>query len=178
MDLEYFVEPVFKIDFLKIKCNDWNNKKTNLKTTMDQFAEIGKKEYFYSNRDSCTLDHNSLSLLIPKEIELLEKAYGKINITSVWSASYGLGQYHPPHNHGAEGYAAILYLDYLPDHSPTIYMQPWNDDMGKSVLFKPPVEEGDIVVAPKFITHYTEPSKMQEAKRIIGFDFLIHKKVK
>ena len=50
--------------------------------------------------------------------------------------------------------------------------------MGKSVLFKPPVEEGDIVVAPKFITHYTEPSKMQEAKRIIGFDFLIHKKVK
>ena len=37
MDLEYFVEPVFKIDFLKIKCNDWKNKKTNLKTTMDQF---------------------------------------------------------------------------------------------------------------------------------------------
>ena len=35
MDLEYFVEPVFKIDFLKIKCNDWKNKKTNLKTTMD-----------------------------------------------------------------------------------------------------------------------------------------------
>ena len=45
MDLEYFVEPVFKIDFLKIKCDDWKNKKTNLKTTMDQFAEIGRKEY-------------------------------------------------------------------------------------------------------------------------------------
>ena len=55
---------------------------------MDQFAEIGKKEYFYSNRDSCTLDHNSLSLLIPKEIELLEKAYGKIDVTSAWSASW------------------------------------------------------------------------------------------
>jgi hypothetical protein len=50
-------------------------------------------------------------------------------------------------------------------------VQPWNDwhtDMSQygEVL----VEEGDIVIVPSFVVHYTRPNKSDDIKRIIAWD--------
>ena len=170
MDIEYYVEPVFKIEFLKLKVNEFKNKKKRIEKVLKNFPEVGN-DYFYSNRDKGDFT-NELAEILGDEFNFMSKSYNsKIDLQNAWSVTYGKGHYHVPHNHGAEGYAGILYLDINPEHAPTTYIQPWNDDRGKSVLFKPEVEEGDIVIAPKFITHYSEPNKITDLKRIVGFDF-------
>ena len=59
------------------------------------------------------------------------------------------------------------------DSPNTTYIQPWNNEKDKSVLYTPPVEEGDIMIVPQFLTHYTEPNKTYFKKRIISFDFIL-----
>ena len=51
------------------------------------------------------------------------------------------------------------------------HIQPWNNEKDKSVLCKPCVEEGDIVIVPQYLMHYTDPNPVNFKKRIISFDF-------
>ena len=50
-------------------------------------------------------------------------------------------------------------------------MQPWNSDKDRTIIYQPSAVEGDIVVVPQFITHYTHPNKNNFRKRILSFDF-------
>ena len=69
------------------------------------------------------------------------------------------------------GFCGILYLDMHKKSPVTCYMQPWNSDKDRSVIYQPPAAEGDIVVVPQFITHFTHPNKTTFKKRILSFDF-------
>ena len=40
MDIKYEIEPVFKIEFFKIKCCDFKNKKQKIEKVLEQFPEI------------------------------------------------------------------------------------------------------------------------------------------
>ena len=60
------------------------------------------------------------------------------------------------------------------DGAVTQYIQPWNDWYSDRTIYYPmPVQEGTIVVMPKFIRHFTEPSKSKKIKRIISWDMRI-----
>ena len=63
------------------------------------------------------------------------------------------------------------YLRMSKDSPKTTFIQPWNNELDQSVLYTPPVETGDILITPQFVTHYTEPNKTNFKKRIISFDF-------
>jgi hypothetical protein len=121
--IEYFIDPIFKIEFFKIKCI-----------------------YFKYNK--------------------------KINLYNLWSVSYKKGNYHVPHNHGSKGYCGILYLDMNKNSPKTTYIQPFQTEEDTTKLYKPEVVEGDIMIIPQFIYHYTEPNTINFKKRIISFDFL------
>ena len=101
--------------------------------------------------------------------ELLFKCVDKIK--DIWSVSYTKGEYHSPHNHGSIGWAGILYLD-LPKDSPvTSYLQPWNDIQNDTSIYHPvKVVEGQIVIVPQFVTHFSPPNKSTKKKRIISWD--------
>ena len=43
----------------------------------------------------------------------------------------------------------------------------------KSVLYTPPVNEGDIMIVPQFLMHYTTPNPIKFKKRILSFDFVL-----
>ena len=60
------------------------------------------------------------------------------------------------------------------DSPKTTYIQPWNNEKDQSVLYTPDVVEGDIMIVPQFVTHYTEPNKIYFKKRIIAFDFILN----
>ncbi len=53
-----------------------------------------------------------------------------------------------------------------PDSPRTTYIQPWNDQNDKSVLYTPFIKEGDIMIVPQHLWHYTEPIKINFKKRI------------
>ena len=50
MDITYFIEPIFKIEFFKIQCVNFKNKKEHLEKVLKMFPEIPFPN-FYSNRN-------------------------------------------------------------------------------------------------------------------------------
>ena len=170
MDIEHFIEAVFKIEFLKIKCINFKKKKKEMEKVLKSFPEIRSKN-FNSNRDRADI-RVPLKNIFADEFNLIKNIYPPAtNLTNAWSVTYKKGDYHLPHTHGSVGYGGILYLNQHKKHPRTTYLQPWNSPRDNSVLFNPEVEEGDIMIVPKFIVHHTEPNKLSMSKRIIGFDF-------
>ena len=94
-----------------------------------------------------------------------------LKLKELWGQYYNKGDYHVPHNHSSKGYAGIIYLQQRKDSPRTTYIQPWNNEKDQSVLYSPEVKQGDIMIVPQFLTHYTEPNKTFFKKRIISFDF-------
>jgi oxalate decarboxylase/phosphoglucose isomerase-like protein (cupin superfamily) len=64
----------------------------------------------------------------------------------------------------------------MPKDAPeTIYLQPWNDwTIDRTIYRKIPVKEGDIVIIPKFIKHFTEPNKSKKIKKVISWDMQLY----
>ena len=50
MDIKYFIEPVFKIEFFKIQCVNFKSKKEHLEEVLKMFPEMPFPN-FYSNRN-------------------------------------------------------------------------------------------------------------------------------
>ena len=169
--IEYFIEPIFKIEFFKIKCVNFKDKKNLLEKALEQYPEIPFAN-FSSNRNKCNV-LMELQHIFKNEFQLISTKFNKkIEIQRAWSVTYDKGQYHVPHNHSAKGYTGILYLRMRKDSPFTTYIQPFNDDKDETVLYKPEVEEGDIMIVPQFVLHYTEPNKTYFKKRILSFDFI------
>ena len=170
MDIKYFIDTPFKVEFFKIKCANFKNKKKAIETVLEQYPE-NLFENFYSNRGTAqfTLDFVNI---FKDEFLLIKEKYGRQPVVqSAWSVTYDKTHYHLPHNHGSVGYAGILYLQVKKDSPLTTYIQPWNNEEDKSVLYAPEVEQGDLVIVPQNIIHFTEPNKKYYKKRIISFDF-------
>ena len=172
MDIKFEIEPIFKIEFFKIKCCDFKNKKQKIEEVLEKYPEIPFPN-FNSNRNKADVTRE-LRQIFKDEFNLIETKFNnKILLQRAWSVTYDKGHYHVPHNHSSQGYAAILYLQMKKDSPKTTYIQPWNNEKDQSVLYSPEVEEGDIMIVPQFLTHYTEPNKTYFKKKILSFDFIL-----
>ena len=172
MDIKFEIEPIFKIEFFKLKCIKFKEKKLAIEQVLESYPETLFPN-FYSNRNEANIT-KELRQIFKDEFNLISAKFNnKILLQRAWSVTYDKGHYHIPHNHGSQGYAAILYLRMKKNSPKTTYIQPWNNEKDKSVLYTPDVEEGDIMIVPQFLTHYTEPNKNYFKKRIISFDFIV-----
>ena len=172
MDIKFEIEPVFKIEFFKIQCVNFKNKKEHIEKILNQYPEISFPS-FYSNKNKTNITWE-LQQIFKDEFSLIKAKFNsKIIVDKAWSVTYDKGHYHVPHNHGSKGYTGIIYLQIKKDSPKTTYIQPWNNENDKSVLYSPNVKQGDIMIVPQFLTHYTEPNKIYFKKRIISFDFNI-----
>ena len=169
-EISYEIEPIFKIEFFKIKCNNFKNKKEHIEKILKQFPKTLRINFF-SNRDKADFTWQ-LRQIFQDEFKVIEKKFNnKILLQRAWSVTYDKGHYHVPHNHSSQGYTGILYLQINKDSPKTTYIQPWNNTNDQTVLYAPDVEQGDIMIVPQFLMHYTEPNKTYFKKRIISFDF-------
>jgi|TARA_R100001463_G_scaffold135672_1_gene199342 hypothetical protein len=171
MDLKYENTPAFQIEFFKITCNNFKDKREHIEEVLKQYPEmpIGN---FHSNRNKADFTWQ-LQEIFKDEFSLIKARYGKkIEVTKAWSVSYNKGDYHIPHNHSSQGYSGIIYLRMKKDSPRTSYIQPWNSERDMTRSCCPIVKEGDIMIVPQFLIHYTEPNKLKFKKRIISFDFV------
>mgnify|MGYP001319882250 CR=1 FL=1 len=165
---------LFTIPMWSIPTLNFSNKKKQLEKLVKAFPE--KKhglQTFATNRQSDRTGFaQAFSNIISEELNMLSKRLKKdIQLEDIWSVSYKKGDYHTPHNHGTMGLTGILYLNMPKDSAVTQYIQPWNDwKSDRTIYFPLPVKEGDIVVVPKFVRHFTEPHKVTKIKRIISWD--------
>ena len=172
MDIKYFIDPIFKIEFFKIKCIGFKDKKKAIEKVLSKYPEM-PFDNFYSNRNKAEITQD-FKKIFKDEFRLIKTKYNaNILLQRAWSVSYNKGNYHIPHNHGSVVYCGILYLDMHKNSPATTYIQPWNDEEDKTKLYKPSVESGDIMIVPQFLHHYTEPNKIKFKKRVISFDFLL-----
>tara|TARA_R100000664_G_C2758700_1_gene147841 strand:+ start:5323 stop:5841 length:519 start_codon:yes stop_codon:yes gene_type:complete len=169
--VQYFIEPLFQIEFFKIKSCFWQRKKKLLNKVLQKHPESLILD-FYSNRDKADFIKEFLQIF-KEEFQLISTKYNsKIKLDRIWSVTYKKNQFHVPHNHGSTGYAAILYVDMDKTSPVTTYIRPWNNTETDTTVFTdPPVEEGDLVIVPQFLMHFTNPNKTSFKKRIVSFDF-------
>ena len=172
MDIKYEIEPIFKIEFFKIKCIDFKNKKKKLEKVLARYPEMPQAN-FSSNRNKCSINTEFREIFKDEFSLIRAKFNSKILLQRVWSVVYNKGDYHVPHNHSSTGYCGILYLDMKPDSPKTTYIQPWNNQEDRSTLYTPQVKPGDIMIVPQFLMHYTTPNPIKFKKRILSFDFLL-----
>lgn len=170
-NVQYFIEPLFQIEFFKIKSCFWQRKKKLLNKVLQKHPESLILD-FYSNRDKADFIKEFLQIF-KEEFQLISTKYNsKIKLDRIWSVTYKKNQFHVPHNHGSTGYAAILYVDMDKTSPVTTYIRPWNNTETDTTVFTdPPVEEGDLVIVPQFLMHFTNPNKTSFKKRIVSFDF-------
>ena len=166
------IQTPFKLEFISFKTDDFKDKKKSLLKHLKSYPE---KKYpgFTSNRGNKGLADIVGQIFEKEFLSLSDYFKTNINLYDAWTATYKKDEYHIPHNHGSKGFCGILYLDMHKKSPVTCYMQPWNSDKDKSVIYQPPAVEGDIVVVPQFITHFTHPNKTSFKKRILSFDFLL-----
>jgi hypothetical protein len=171
-------ETLFNIPYYTLTTSNFKIKKKNLTKLFNSYPDIKQGiQTFHTNKQSNNENLiQSFSNIMDEELNILtEKLKANISITDVWSVTYKEGEYHPPHNHGSMGLTGILYLEF-PKNSPiTMYIQPWNNFyLDTTTYCSLPVEEGQIIVVPKFISHFTVPHIHKKIKKVISWDMNVN----
>jgi len=175
-------ESLFNIPYWKIQTINFEEKKKELTKLLESYPEEKRngEQSFSSNRHTDRAGFaEPFSLIMNEELKAFAiEIETDFMIAEIWSANYGKGDYQHVHNHSSTGLSGILYLD-LPKDSPvTFYLQPWNDIIDDTVLYLTvPVVEGDIVIIPSFVMHFSEPNKSNSKKRIMSWDMKIKKQI-
>ena len=171
-------ESLFNIPFWKILTINFEEKKNELTKLLESYPEEEKKgiQTFATNRPNNRSGlAERFSSIMNQELKAFTKEIKTdLGITEIWSVSYAQGDNHSPHNHSSMGLSGILYLDLPKDSPKTVYIQPWNDIVNDLVQFRMiPITEGDIVIVPSFVLHFSKPNKSNSKKRIISWDMKI-----
>ncbi len=165
---------MFSIPLWSLRCEDWENKKRQLKDVLKTYPESRQDAgTFLSNRDTNREGLTDCFIsLFQKEINLISQNFKRdISITDSWSVTYETGDYHSPHNHGSKGLAGILYIDLPPEAPGTTYVQPFNSWQKDQTLFRDLyVEEGMIFIVPQYLLHFSKPNKSEYNKKIFSWD--------
>ena len=168
---------LFNIPMWRLPTLNFKKKKKDLEKLVKAYPERKHGlQTFYTNRQKERTGFGAaFSNILAEPFEMFSKRVSKnIVISDIWSVSYKKGDYHTVHDHGSIGLAGILYLNMPKDAPVTQYVQPWNDFQTDRTIYLPlPVREGDIVITPKFIRHFTEPSKSKKTKKIISWDMTL-----
>ena len=168
-------EPLFAMPFWQVSCKRWKQRKKKLIEMLDPYLERKvTPANFHSNRyvkDKSELISGFYDLFKTELSSFSKLIKSNYQISDLWSSSYDKGDYQNPHTHGATGYSAVLYVDLPSLSSPTRFVQPWNDPViDQTLLRNVYVKEGDIIIFPKIVLHFSPPNQDKKRKRIVSWD--------
>ena len=83
--------------------------------------------------------------------------------------------HHPVHTHGHGGWSAVLFIEYDPTvHTPTVFIAPFNHFVtGMQLTYMPEVEEGDLILFPSFLLHYTQLNESHVQRTVASFNMTV-----
>ena len=76
-NIKYEIEPVFKIEFFKIECINFNNKKKKLEKVLERYPEMPEAN-FASNRNKCSIN-KEFREIFDDEFKLIQTKFNKKN---------------------------------------------------------------------------------------------------
>ena len=170
-------QSLFNIPFWKIQTINFEEKKKELNKILKSYPEEKKgMQEFATNRqsDRSGLVEKFFSIMKQELEDFSREIEADFAIIEIWSVSYAQGDSQSAHNHSSMGLSGILYLDLPKDSPETTYIQPWTDHEIDSVPYiVVPIVEGDIVIVPSFVQHFSKPNKPKSKKRIVSWDMKI-----
>ena len=167
------IKNIFQIQAVQHSIDKWSIKKNKFQKKIKDLRFIKNKFVTSRNVKQKINLKNIFQDVFKKELVLLEKNIKhKINVKDVWIAHYEQYQEHIIHNHGHAGLGGIIYLNYDETvHEPTRYLMPLNDLVNNtSLIYNEQVKEGDMLLMPSCIHHYSPFNKSKKIRSIIGFD--------
>ena len=92
MDIKFEIEPVFKIEFFKIKCVNFKNKKAKIEEVLGHYPEMPFPN-FYSNRNKARINKELLEIFKEEFYLIRTKFNAAIILDRAWSVTYNKGNF-------------------------------------------------------------------------------------
>lgn len=163
---------LFKVPFRQYSIPNWEVNKKKILDTLP----INSYTDFYENKKHGLPQYiNVIGSVIDEAMLDFKDTYPPgVMITSMWYERSKKGDYHGPHNHGATGFSAILYVEYSgSDHEPTKFHAPFLDAAtGENMKYQPVVREGDLLVFPSYILHEAPINNSDIDRTIVSFNIM------
>lgn len=157
---------LFKIPFKQYSIPDWEHHK---KLILDALPKDDYTDFFALKGKGLPSYISTVGDAIDPCMKDFSQTYPPgVFLSSMWYERSRKFDAHGPHNHGATGFSAILYVDFdQSEHESTVFYSPFNDPMnGDDMSFQPVVREGDLIIFPAMILH-EGPMNMSEKERVI-----------
>ena len=177
---------VFALKFAHIKVKNWEEKKKLILANMSDVVreDIPRGEFLETNfhelRKGKDTDPMNVTSILEEELsEFMLQIGGVVQVNMSWIERSTKGMSHSIHNHGALGYSAACYVTYDPnEHTPTQFVSPFNHPITGDIIQYQPlgIKEGDLVLFPSFIHHYTRPSQSDSERIVLSFNLNCYEK--
>ena len=166
---------MFSIPLIHYKCSWWESKKARLLRHIDtrtftQGNETVLSDYLDGNPTSEITDIMSDELSwFARDLKC------RPVIVETWYERALPYMYHPTHNHGHGGYSAVVFIEFDPKvHTPTNFIAPYDHFItGEPLIYTPNVKEGDIIIFPSFLHHYTHPHTSEQRRTVLSFNITV-----
>ena len=176
----------FKIPFHIYSLDNWEEKKRNILGSLPDFKDFKlcgegsnpSENYsdFHANFDKAPSYAGVVVESIRKEIvEFCEETQLNWDMLNMWFQSYEKSNNFSIHNHGGEGYSAVLYVEYdSQEHPGTVFYSPFpnwiKNRAGTYEAYVPDVKEGDLIIFPASIQHEVPQNRSEKRRTVISFN--------
>lgn len=171
--------PLFTINYHLFKVNDWVEKKVKLKQWLEKRTMVRRDSpnglvSFSTDRFSEHNDKEGFCDIFKEEFDdiIRELHLKEMIIEDIWSVQYGKGDHHCVHDHGQCNYSFVMYVDYDEnEHTPTQFVSPLSDPTTNvNWIYAPNTKEGEIIIFPSNLLHFTIPNKSDKIRTIVSID--------
>ena len=181
---EYLI-PMFSTPLLHLKVDNWEEKKEALLEIFNrrkQNPKVFKTATKHENHDVETDYHHNydrnldysddITDILRDELEILSDTFNcSVEVCTTWFEKASKGKMHQVHNHGIQGFSAVCFIEFDPDHhTPTIFLNPNLADVEIANALPPRIREGSIIFFPSYVLHYTAPNESDVDRIILSFN--------
>ena len=184
------IENMFNIPVVKYRCHNWSHKRQAfLDLLNEQTLTMGEESVYsdYGDYKTLTAEHsmglydtpdylNTVRELLKEEMTwFANDLKADPQIVRAWFERALYKCHHPVHTHGHGGWSAVLFIEYDPTvHTPTVFIAPFNHFVtGMQLTYMPEVEEGDLILFPSFLLHYTQLNESQVQRTVASFNMTV-----
>ena len=184
------IENMFNIPVVKYRCHNWSYKRQAfLDLLNEQTLTMGEESVYsdYGDYKTLTAEHsmglydtpdylNTVRELLKEEMTwFANDLKADPQIVRAWFERALYKCHHPVHTHGHGGWSAVLFIEYDPTvHTPTVFIAPFNHFVtGMQLTYMPTVEEGDLILFPSFLLHYTQLNESHVQRTVASFNMTV-----
>jgi co-chaperonin GroES (HSP10) len=165
------------IPYYHYSVSNWKEKKQKMIAAMyhQQFCRNGidRMSFFSTDRPNPRFYIDDFLSIFQEELMEFgqELNLNKFKIEDIWTVKYETGDFHSIHNHSKSNISGILYFDYdEKEHTPTNILVGENSITKVTDVVTPSVVEGDIILFPSNMMHFTLPNKSNKVRTVVSFD--------